>query len=119
MAYYADAWIERLREQLPAQVVVTQPSKGTIRTTGEGQLAGSSSFDWLPLFLRLPFPRRLLVQGFFENALDSLQNQMTYATGTEAKRRVRVREGQIQLEYVDDAGTVVHALRAVPYDPPT
>ena len=115
----AHLWADRLREELPREVEVSVNEKGIISTSGQGRFEGSSSFGWLPLFLRLPLPRRVLLQLFFENALDGLQANMTTYTGApwpapSATRRVSVGSHEVALAFVDATGRVVREFRPVP-----
>jgi hypothetical protein len=114
--FFIAAWAERLEEELPAEITVERPSPKTLRTRGRGRFAGHSSST--AGFFPLPLPKRVLVQMFFEAELDGLQHQMSYATGSAwpaegASRRVRVRDGQLRLEFIDAHGAVLHALRPI------
>jgi hypothetical protein len=85
MKHVAQLWADRLREELPPEIEISVNARGIVSTRGRGALRGSSSFGWLPVFLRLPLPRRVLLQMFFENALDDLKSRMTTYTGTLAR----------------------------------
>jgi hypothetical protein len=119
MNQVAQLWADRLREELPPEIEISVSERGIVSTQGRGALKGSSSFGWLPVFLRLPLPRRVLLQMFFENALDDLKSRMTTYSGEpwpepSATPRVSVGRHEVSLAFVDSAGRVVHELRPVP-----
>jgi hypothetical protein len=117
---FVSAWAERLQDVLPSEIRVEQPTPTTLRTRGYGRFAGHSS-STVGGSLRLPLPRRILLQMFFDAELRGLQFQMTYATGAdwpakESKSRVRISDGKVHLEFLDHAGNTIRALRPITCD---